>query len=88
MVHESYWHWTSDGILYQCVPRVAVYTVFQEELPMFWEIIVSVILNKKVYMYMCVIPNDFRGFGISFCSTQYALQTSNTLRPHTKCRVH
>jgi hypothetical protein len=29
----------------------------QEERSVFWEIIVSVILRKKVYMYMCPIPN-------------------------------
>jgi len=31
----------------------------------FWEVIVSVILSKKVYMYMCPIPNDFRDRAIS-----------------------
>jgi hypothetical protein len=32
--------------------------VFQEERVLFWEVIVSVILRKKVYMNMCPIPND------------------------------
>jgi hypothetical protein len=26
----------------------------------FWEVIVSVILSRKVYIYMCPIPNGFR----------------------------
>jgi hypothetical protein len=28
--------------------------------PIFWEVIVSVILSKKLYMNMCPIPNGFR----------------------------
>jgi hypothetical protein len=32
----------------------------QEERSIFWAVIVSVILRKKVYMNMCSIPNDFR----------------------------
>jgi hypothetical protein len=34
--------------------------VSQEERPIFWEVIVSVILNKKLYVNMCPIPNGFR----------------------------
>jgi hypothetical protein len=36
-----------------------MYRVSQEERSVFWEIIlvVSAILSKKVYMYMCPIPN-------------------------------
>jgi hypothetical protein len=37
----------------------------QEERSIFWEVIVSVILRKKVYMYMCPIPNGFRDRDIS-----------------------
>jgi hypothetical protein len=33
--------------------------VAQEERSLFWEVTVSVILSKKVYMYMCPIPNGF-----------------------------
>ena len=32
----------------------------QEERSIFWEVIVSIILSKNVYMNMCPIPNDFR----------------------------
>ena len=32
----------------------------QEESSVFWEVIVSVILSKKLYMNMCPIPNGFR----------------------------
>jgi hypothetical protein len=36
----------------------------------FWEVIVSVILSKKVYMYMCPIPNGFRDKAISLYSSE------------------
>jgi hypothetical protein len=39
---------------------VCVYRVSQEERTILWEVIVSVILNKKRYMNMCPIPNGFR----------------------------
>jgi hypothetical protein len=37
-----------------------IYRVSQEERTIFWEVIVSVILSKKLYMNMCPIPNGFR----------------------------
>jgi len=37
-----------------------VYTVSQEDRSVLWEIIVSIILSKNVYMNMCPIPKDFR----------------------------
>jgi len=36
-----------------------LYRVSQEERSIFWEVIVSVILSKKLYMNMCPIPNGF-----------------------------
>jgi hypothetical protein len=36
----------------------------------FWEVIVSVILSKKVYMYMCPILNGFRDGAISLYSSK------------------
>jgi hypothetical protein len=39
---------------------VAVYRMSQEEWSIFREVIVSVILSKSVYMYMCPTPNGFR----------------------------
>jgi hypothetical protein len=39
---------------------VCIYRVSQEERTMFWEVIVSVIQSKKLYMNMCPIPNGFR----------------------------
>jgi hypothetical protein len=47
-----------------------------------WEVIVSAILSKKMYMYMCPIPNGFRDRTISL----YTVQTSNTPCPHTSWR--
>jgi hypothetical protein len=50
------------------------------------QVIVSVILSKKVYMYMCPIPNGFRDRAISLYRTVlYTVQTSNTPCPHTSC---
>ena len=37
-----------------------IYRVSQEERSIFWEVIVSVILSKRLYMNMCPIPNGFR----------------------------
>jgi hypothetical protein len=37
-----------------------LYRVSQEGRSVFWEVIVSVILSKKLYMNMCPIPNGFR----------------------------
>jgi len=41
-----------------CKPNI--YRVSQEERSVFWDVIVSAILNKNVYMNMCPIPNGFR----------------------------
>jgi hypothetical protein len=43
--------------------------VSQEERSIFWEVTVSVILSKKVYMYMYPIPNGFRDRAISLYSS-------------------
>jgi hypothetical protein len=40
--------------------KTVVHRVSQEERSIFWEVIVSVILNKKLYMNMCPISNGFR----------------------------
>jgi hypothetical protein len=44
----------------------------QEETSIFWEVILSVILSKKVYMYMymCPIPNSFQDRAISLYSSK------------------
>jgi hypothetical protein len=47
-----------------------VYRVSQQERSIFWEVIVSVILSKKVYMYMCPIPNVFQHRAISLYSSK------------------
>jgi len=36
---------------------IIIYRESQEEMSVFWEVIVSVILSKKMYMCMCPIPN-------------------------------
>jgi hypothetical protein len=36
------------------------YRISHEERSIFWEVIVSVILSKKVYKYMCFIASGFR----------------------------
>jgi hypothetical protein len=40
----------------------------QEEGPIFWKATVSVILSKKLCMYVCPIPNGFRDRTISLYS--------------------
>jgi hypothetical protein len=45
--------------------RLYIYRMSKEERSVFWEVTVSVILSKKVYMYMCSIPNGFRDRAIS-----------------------
>jgi len=48
-------------LLTDCIDiKVHVYRVSQEERSIFWEVIVSVILSKNIYMNMCPIPNDFQ----------------------------
>jgi hypothetical protein len=47
-----------------------IHRVCQEEMSIFWEVIVSVILSKKCYMYMCPIPNGFRNRVISLYSSK------------------
>jgi hypothetical protein len=63
-----------------------LYRVSQEERLVFWEVIVSVILSqKKVYMYMGLIPNGFRDRAISLHSTLYRQATRHVL---TSYKVH
>jgi hypothetical protein len=40
---------------------ILIHRVPKEERTIFWEVIVSVILSKKLYTNMCPIPNGFRG---------------------------
>jgi hypothetical protein len=45
-----------------------VYRVSQEEISIFLEVILSVILSKSVYIHMCPIPNGFRDRAVSLYS--------------------
>jgi hypothetical protein len=54
-----------------------VYRILQEERSIFWEVIVSAILSKKV-SYSEKFPRQ----------SCFTVQTSNTPFPHTICRVH
>jgi hypothetical protein len=51
------------------------------ERSIFWEVIVSVILRKILYMYMCPIPNLFRDRAISL----YRRATRHVLTRVAKC---
>jgi hypothetical protein len=44
--------------------------VSQEERSIFWEVIVSIILSRKIYMYVCPIPNGFPDRAISLYSSE------------------
>jgi hypothetical protein len=46
-----------------------IYRVSQEERSIYFKFIVSVILSKKLYTYMCPIPNSFRDRVISLYSS-------------------
>jgi hypothetical protein len=37
-----------------------LYRMSQDERSVFWKVVISVILSKKLYTYMCSIPNGFR----------------------------
>jgi hypothetical protein len=39
--------------------QIRVLQVSHEEKSIFWEVTVSVVLSKNMYMYMCPIPNGF-----------------------------
>jgi hypothetical protein len=60
-----------------------IYRVSQEERSIFWEIIVSVILRKKVYMNMFPIPNGFRYLARSILNL-----ARNILFPFLSMRNH
>jgi hypothetical protein len=53
--------------------------VSQEERSVFWEVILLAILSRKVYIYMCPIPNGFRDRAISLYSTLYRQATRHVL---------
>ena len=54
--------WTSSALLQAnvIISTNILHRVSQEERSIFWEVIVSVILSKNVYMNMCPILNGFR----------------------------
>jgi hypothetical protein len=59
-----------NHIVYIYTP-VYTYRVAQKKSSIFWEAIVSVILSKKLYMYMCPIPNGFQHGAVSLYCTLY-----------------
>jgi hypothetical protein len=59
--------------------------VSQQERSILWEVIVSLILCKNMYMFMCPIPNFFRDRAISLYSTLYRRATRHVLTRVAKC---
>jgi hypothetical protein len=55
----------------------------QEERSIFWELIVSAIPSKKVYMNMYLIPNDFGDRVISLYSSKIADNAAYFLHERT-----
>jgi hypothetical protein len=47
-----------------------LYRMSQEERSIFWEVIVSVILSKKMYIYICTIPKGFQDITISLYNSK------------------
>jgi hypothetical protein len=59
----------------------SIYRVSPEERSIFGEVIVSVILSKTVYMYMCPIPNGLRDRDISVhCTDEQHAMSSHELQ--------
>jgi hypothetical protein len=52
------------------ITSFTLYRVSKEERSLFWEVMVSVILSKKVYMYMDPILNNFWDRAISLYSSK------------------
>ena len=50
-----------------------IYRVIQEESAILWEMIVYVILSKKVHMNMCLIFDSYGVMGIFFVIPVHAL---------------
>jgi hypothetical protein len=66
------WHREGKVLLRRnCVPQL--YRVIQEERSIFLEVMMSVIVRKKIHMNMCIIPNDYR-------DTATKISSSNTVR--------
>jgi hypothetical protein len=51
--------------------RSVIYRVSQKERSIFWEVVVSVIVSKKLYMYMYPIPKCFRDRVIVLHSSKF-----------------
>jgi hypothetical protein len=47
-----------------------LYRVSQKERSIFWDVILSVIQSKNLYMYMCPVPNGFRDRAVSLYSSK------------------
>jgi hypothetical protein len=65
-----------------------VYRMSQEERSIFWEVIVSVILSKQLYTYMCPSPNGFQDRELFHCTVHYTLYrraTRHVLNRVAKC---
>jgi hypothetical protein len=66
---------------------IHMYSVSQGERSVFWEVIVSVIPSKKVYICLCPILNSFQDRSVSLFIALYTVRTSNTPCSHTSCKV-
>jgi hypothetical protein len=73
--------------LVKIVQLVQIYRVSYEEKSIFWEIIVSAILSKKVYMHMYPNPNGFRDRTISLCSCKI-VDKKEMLRTVSNTGIH
>jgi hypothetical protein len=69
VTHFIFRHYFGE-LRYPEMYKVVLCRVSQEERSIFWEVIISVILSKKVYMYMCPTPNGFRDTDILLHSSK------------------
>jgi hypothetical protein len=68
-MHKENWYPIKIIPFFETFARINIFNVIQKYMQVdksiFSEVIVSAILSRKVYMYMCPIPNGFRGRVIS-----------------------
>jgi len=67
-------------------PVAVKYRMSREERSIFWEVIVSVILSKNVYMNICPIPNGFQDRAIWMCNRKI-VDKKEILRVRTVCNT-
>jgi hypothetical protein len=83
LTYGNSWRTSVENYLFQNGVHISLYRVSQEQRSIFWEVTVSVILSRKVCMYMYPIPNGFRDRALH--CTLYRRATRHVLTRVAKC---